>query len=125
MAQTRGASARVYVLPELRSWAEPEEAELRSWAEPEGAEPGWAELGWAERGACLAPQMGAGRGGSPAIDLEPVLLDQAMDIVAIDPGLGGRARDVAAVAREQRGEVVALEALDQRGLGLLERQNGR
>src|SRR5690606_6973794 len=59
---------------------------------------------------------------SPAIDLEPVLLDQPVDVVAIDAGLGGRARDVAAVAREQRLEVVALEALDERRLRLLERE---
>ena len=50
------------------------------------------------------------RMASAAIDFEPVLLDQAMDVVAIDAGLGGGARDVAAVAREQRREVVALEA---------------
>ena len=42
-----------------------------------------------------------------------------MDVVAIDAGLGGGARDVAVVAREQRGQVVALEALDERALASL------
>jgi hypothetical protein len=44
-----------------------------------------------------------------------------VDVVAIDAGLGGRARDVAAVAMEEGGEIVTLEALDERGLRFLER----
>ena len=46
---------------------------------------------------------------SAAVDLEVVLLDEAVDVVAIDAGLGRGARDVAVVAGEQRGQVVALE----------------
>src|SRR5262245_24579637 len=59
---------------------------------------------------------------SAAIDFEPVLLDEAMDVVAIDAGLGGGTRYVAVMPREQRTEVAALERLDELCLRLFERQ---
>src|SRR5688500_907878 len=57
--------------------------------------------------------------GLAAVDGDVVLLDEAVDVVAVDAGLGGGARDVAAVAPEEVGEVVALEGLDEDALGFL------
>src|SRR5215211_1968778 len=43
---------------------------------------------------------------SAAVDFESVLLDQAVDVIAIDAGFRGRARNVAVMAREQRRQII-------------------
>src|SRR4051812_44934257 len=53
--------------------------------------------------------------------LDVVLLHQLAEVLAIDVGLARRVRDVARVAAEQLGDVVALERRDPALLRILER----
>src|SRR6266511_5282197 len=51
---------------------------------------------------------------------QPIPIEQAQEMDAIDAGRVGRCRDVSAVAAEHRNEVIALESLDEARLGGLE-----